>query len=98
MSIAEPGQRITPLYKTWHQLMSIARGRAPRLRASLISLALAAIVQGLALACLIPLFQALIPRVRWPVALPWLLAMTALMLTSTVMVGAGFRLPRRHGA
>mgnify|MGYP000848546026 FL=1 len=85
MSIAEPGQRITPLYKTWHQLMSIARGRAPRLRASLISLALAAIVQGLALACLIPLFQALIPRVRWPVALPWLLAMTALMLTSTVI-------------
>lgn len=85
MSIAEPGRRITPLRETWCQLMTSARSRAPRLRASLIGLALAAIVQGLALACLMPLFQALMPIAHWPMALPWLLAMTVLMLASTVI-------------
>lgn len=85
MSIAEPGRRITPLRETWRQLMTSARSRASRLRASLIGLALAAIVQGLALACLMPLFQALIPIAHWQTALPWLLAMTVLMLASTVI-------------
>ena len=85
MSIADPGQRITPLRETWRQLMTSARSRAPRLRASLIGLALAAIAQGLALACLMPLFQALIPSASWRAALPWLLAMTGLMLASTVI-------------
>lgn len=85
MSIPEPGQSITPLDETWRQLMSSARSRAPRLRASLIGLVVAALAQGLALACLIPLFQALIPDASWRAALPWLLVMTALMLTSTVI-------------
>ncbi|MFC0708275.1 ABC transporter ATP-binding protein [Azorhizophilus paspali] len=85
MSIPESGQRITPLRETWRQLMISARSRAPRLRASLMGLAAAAIAQGLALACLIPLFQALMPDARWCAALPWLLAMTVLVLTSTVI-------------
>lgn len=46
MSIADPSQRITPLRETWRQLMTSARSRAPRLRASLIGLGLAAIAQG----------------------------------------------------
>lgn len=85
MSIADPSQRITPLRETWRQLMTSARSRAPRLRASLIGLGLAAIAQGGALACLMPLFQALIPSASWQAALPWLLAMTGLMLASTVI-------------
>ncbi|MDO5103422.1 MAG: ABC transporter ATP-binding protein [Lautropia sp.] len=85
MSIADPGQQITPLRETWRQLMTSARSRAPRLRASLFGLTLAAIAQGLALACLMPLFQALIPRASWRAALPWLLAMTGLMLASTII-------------
>lgn len=85
MSIADPGRRITPLRETWRQLMTSARSRAPRLRASLTGLALAAIAQGLALACLMPLFQALIPTAGWSAALPWLLTMTGLMLASAVI-------------
>ncbi|EMK3529650.1 ABC transporter ATP-binding protein [Pseudomonas aeruginosa] len=77
--------QITPLRQTWWQLMRSARSRASRLRASLIGLGLAAVAQGLGLACLMPLFQALIPRADWQAALPWMLAMTALMLASTVI-------------
>lgn len=77
--------QITPLRETWRQLMTSARSRAPRLRASLIGLAVAAVVQGLALACLMPLFQALIPAADWQAARPWLLAMTALMLAGTAI-------------
>uniref|UniRef100_UPI00333E4AE7 ABC transporter ATP-binding protein n=1 Tax=Castellaniella defragrans TaxID=75697 RepID=UPI00333E4AE7 len=85
MSIPEPGQRVTPLRETWRQLMTSARSRAPGLRASLMGLAAAAIAQGLALGCLIPIFQTLIPHASWRAALPWLLATTALMLASTVI-------------
>lgn len=85
MSTADPGRSITPLRETWRQLMTSARSRAPRLRTSLTGLALAAIAQGLALACLMPLFQALRPSASGQAALPWLLAMTALMLASTVI-------------
>lgn len=79
-STSQPG--ITPLRETWRQLMTSARSRAPRLRASLFGLALAAALQGLALACLMPLFQALIPTLDWQAALPWLIAMSGLMLFS----------------
>jgi len=85
MSTTQPTPRITPLRETWLQLMRSARSRASGLRVSLIGLALAAIVQGLALACLMPLFLALIPAADWQVALPWLLAMSGLMLASTVI-------------
>ncbi|ENO90465.1 ABC transporter ATP-binding protein [Thauera linaloolentis] len=82
MSTPQPMPTITPLRDTWRQLMTSARSRAPRLRASLIGLAIAAMLQGLALACLMPLFQALMPRPEWANALPWLAAMTGLMLAS----------------
>lgn len=85
MSTTQPTPRITPLRETWLQLMRSARSRASGLRVSLIGLALAAITQGLALACLMPLFQALIPAANWLVALPWLLAMSGLILASTVI-------------
>ncbi|KAA9001271.1 ABC transporter ATP-binding protein [Affinibrenneria salicis] len=85
MSTSQSTPPITPLRETWRQLMISARSRAPRLRASLVGLAVAAIVQGLALACLMPLFQALILAANWPAALPWLLAMTALMLASAAI-------------
>jgi ATP-binding cassette subfamily B protein len=65
--------------------MICARDRAPRLRASLIGLAVAAAVQGLALACLMPIFQALMPARDWHAALPWLMTMTVLTLTSATL-------------
>ncbi|WP_418646749.1 ABC transporter ATP-binding protein [Thauera butanivorans] len=88
MSATRP--QITPLRETWRQLMASARSRAPRLRASLIGLGISAALQGLALACLIPLFQALIPTAHhpsadWQAALPWLLLMTGLMLASMLL-------------
>ncbi|SHI25632.1 ABC transporter ATP-binding protein [Pollutimonas bauzanensis] len=83
MSMVQP--QITPLRETWRQLMTSARSRAPRLRACLIGLAVAAAAQGLALACLMPLFRALIPAPRWPAALPWLVVMTVLMLASILL-------------
>ncbi|MCV2218450.1 ABC transporter ATP-binding protein [Thauera sp. Sel9] len=88
MSATQP--QITPLRETWRQLMASARSRAPRLRASLIGLGISAALQGLALACLMPLFQALIPTAHhpsadWQAALPWLLLMTGLMLASMLL-------------
>lgn len=88
MSATRP--QITPLRETWHQLMASARSRAPRLRASLIGLGVSAALQGLALVCLMPLFQALIPTAHhssadWQAALPWLLLMTGLMLASMLL-------------
>lgn len=77
--------RITPLRETWRLLMRAARSRAPQLRASLIGLCLAAAIRGLALACLMPLFQTLIPDPSWSMAFPWLLAMTVLLLVSVTL-------------
>ena len=77
--------QITPLRETWRLLMWAARSRAPQLRASLIGLCLAAAVRGLALACLMPMFQALIPNPSWSMALPWVLAMMALLLASVTL-------------
>ncbi|MFV0600615.1 MAG: ABC transporter ATP-binding protein [Brachymonas sp.] len=75
--------QVTPLHETWRQLLTSARSRAPQLRASLVGLFMAAAVQGLALACLLPLFQAVLTRHDWPAALAWLAIMTVLMLLST---------------
>jgi ATP-binding cassette subfamily B protein len=65
--------------------MRAARSRALQLRASLIGLGVAAAAQGLALACLMPLFRALMSRPDWFAALPWLLAMMGLMLASAII-------------
>ncbi|MGO1913935.1 MAG: ABC transporter ATP-binding protein [Halomonas sp.] len=83
--IAQAASHITPLRETWRLLMQAARSRAPQLRASLIGLCVAAAVQGLALACLMPLFQALIPNPEWSAAFPWLLTMMGLMLATAVI-------------
>lgn len=76
---------VTPLRETWQQLMRSARSRAPRLRASLWGLAASAAVQGVALACVLPLFQALLPRPSWASAWPWLTALTLLMVLSMAL-------------
>lgn len=73
------------LRHSWQLLMIGARSQMPRLRASLIGLAIAAVVQGLALACLMPLFLSLFPQHHWHTALGWLGAMTVLILVSTVI-------------
>ncbi|MGG4603652.1 ABC transporter ATP-binding protein [Paenalcaligenes sp. Me131] len=78
-------QTVTSLRDTWRQLMSSARSRAPRLRASLIGLALSATVQGLALACVLPIFQGLIPHKQWAMTWPWLVALSLLMLLSMLI-------------
>lgn len=83
MSVQTPA--ITPLRETWRQLMVSARSHAPRLRASLIGLGVAAAVQGLALACLLPVFQSLWNGHGWAATLPWLLAMTGMVLASTAV-------------
>jgi ATP-binding cassette subfamily B protein IrtB len=70
---------------TYHRLMRSAGANAPRMRASLSGLLAAAVLQGLALACLYPLLSSLttspIPRT----ALGWLVVMSATMLAATVV-------------
>ncbi len=83
MSTTTP--KITPLKDTWRQLMLTARHRAPRLRASMIGLGLAAVLQGLALVCIIPVFRAVMQEGQWAAVLPWAGLMTAFMIASTVV-------------
>ncbi|MFT4171698.1 MAG: ABC transporter ATP-binding protein [Rhodocyclaceae bacterium] len=77
--------RITPLWQTWRQVLINAGSRAPQLRASLIGLSVAAALQGLALACILPLFVALLNRHDMYSAGSWLIAMSALMLASVII-------------
>lgn len=77
--------RITPLRQTWRQLLDGAGSRAPQLQASMIGLFIAAALQGLALACILPLFVALLNRHDAPATLLWLAVMSVLMLASTVI-------------
>jgi ATP-binding cassette, subfamily B, bacterial IrtB/YbtQ len=83
---------ITSLRVTWQQLMRAARSRASGLRLSLIGLGLAAVLQGLAFACIMPVFSLLMIGEGWRNILPWLLAMTALMIASSVVrwIAQGF--------
>lgn len=82
----------TSLRVTWQQLMHAARSRADGLRLSLIGLGLAAALQGLAFACIMPVFTLLMNGDHWQSILPWLVAMTVLMLASTVVrwIAQGF--------
>ena len=66
MSASTPTQvnapaALTPLRETWRQLMRSAEPHAAALRRSIWLLALAAALQGLALACMVPIFGALLP-------------------------------------
>ncbi|WP_255206357.1 ABC transporter ATP-binding protein [Janthinobacterium sp. BJB401] len=76
---------VTPWRDTYRQLLRSAGPLAPQLRRALHGLALAAAVQGLALACLFPFFRAMLTAPAPRTATAWLGAMTALMLVSSVL-------------
>ena len=82
MSLGNHPSSITPLRKTWHQLMRSSRSHAPQLRSSLLTLVVAATLQGMALACMIPIMQAMLPVPHPGTAAGWLLGMTCLGVTS----------------
>lgn len=77
-------RRLTPWQETYRQLLRSAGPRARELRVALLGLIAAAALQGLALACLLPLFSALLPVPDWPAVLAWLAVMTALMGLATL--------------
>lgn len=76
---------ITPWLATYRQLLRSAGSLAPQLRQSLFGLALAAAVQGLALACLFPFFRAILSDAAPAAIAAWLVAMSGLMLASSVL-------------
>lgn len=76
---------ITPLRQTWRQLLDGAGSRASLLRASLTGIFIAAALQGLALACILPLFTALLNLHDGQMTLLWLAVMCVLMLTSIAL-------------
>jgi ATP-binding cassette, subfamily B, bacterial IrtB/YbtQ len=78
-------QRITSWSETYRQLMRSTGSYARQLRVSLVGLAIGAIAQGLALACLFPLFDAVLNRQDRTVALRWLIATTILMTVATAV-------------
>lgn len=75
----------TPWRTTYRQLLDAVGPARARLRRSLIGLFAAAVGQGLALACIVPLFSALLTRRDFDAALAWLAAATALMVLSSVL-------------
>ncbi|QTD44357.1 ABC transporter ATP-binding protein [Ottowia testudinis] len=82
---AAPRAGVTPWRTLWQQLMRSAASEAPALRRALFGLMAAALLQGLALACLLPLFDALLPAPHWGRAWPWLVVWTALALAVQVL-------------
>jgi ATP-binding cassette subfamily B protein len=76
---------ITSWRETYRQLLRSAGERAPALRASLVGLLAAAATQGLALACLFPLFDAIFNIADAAAALRWLTAMTILAAITTTL-------------
>ncbi|MGO3354836.1 MULTISPECIES: ABC transporter ATP-binding protein [Halomonadaceae] len=75
----------TSWYTTWRCLLKTAGGHAAALRNSLIGLLVAAIAQGLALACLFPIFRAMLSTGDTEAALHWLATMTLLAISTTVL-------------
>ncbi|WP_373797654.1 ABC transporter ATP-binding protein, partial [Achromobacter insuavis] len=71
--------------ETYPRLMRSAGSQARRLRASLLQLALAAVFQGLALACVAPLFLHVAHGDPWPAAAAWLAALSGLALAATAL-------------
>ena len=79
----ETPRRITPWRETWRQLIRAAAPHQVALRRSLLELLAAATLQGMALACLLPIFRALMPAAGngtpgFGTALPWLVLFTVL--------------------
>jgi len=80
-----PRMRPTPWRTTYRQLIDSVGPNAPALRRSLLGLMMAAAVQGLALACIVPLFSAVMTQRDFDSARMWLGLLTALMVASTVL-------------
>ncbi len=82
----------TPWKTTYRQLLRSVGPHAPALRNALAGLAAAAVFQGLALACIVPLFVALLGRHDGKAAFAWLVAMSllALLATGCRWLGQGF--------
>ncbi|MCL7930511.1 ABC transporter ATP-binding protein [Halomonas llamarensis] len=70
---------------TWRCLLKTAGGHAAALRNSLLGLLAAAIAQGLALACLFPLFRAVLSTGNAEAALYWLAIMSLLAIAATLL-------------
>jgi ATP-binding cassette subfamily B protein IrtB len=78
--------------RSWAQLQRSAGVHAPQLRRAVLALAAAAIIQGLALACIAPLLMALVEQRSPMLALSWLLVLLSLMIVASVLrwKGQGF--------
>ncbi|MFY2947703.1 ABC transporter ATP-binding protein [Achromobacter ruhlandii] len=74
-----------PWRDTYRRLLRSAGSQAGRLRASLCLLLLAAVCQGLSLACIVPLFVHVTRGDPWRVALAWLAAFTLLAAAAIVL-------------
>ena len=83
----ETPRRTTPWRETWRQLIRSAAPHQVALRRSLLELLAAATLQGMALACLLPIFRAFMPAggpadgngtPGFGAALPWLVLFTVL--------------------
>ncbi|ALX85985.1 ABC transporter permease [Achromobacter denitrificans] len=74
-----------PWRDTYRRLLRSAGSQAGRLRASLCLLLLAAVCQGLSLACIVPLFVHLTRGDPWRAALAWLAAFTLLAAAAIVL-------------
>lgn len=75
----------TPWRSTYRQLLTVAAEGAPGLRRSIIGLFVAAVVQGLALAVIVPLMAAIFSHRDAKSALWWLIATTVLMVIASVL-------------
>lgn len=73
-----PAASMTPWHVTYQRLMRSAGPQAARLRASLIALLGAGALQGVALACLLPMFRELLSEPESGRPLMWLAVMVAL--------------------
>ncbi|CAD0330599.1 ABC transporter ATP-binding protein [Xanthomonas hortorum] len=69
----------------WSRLLGVMGSHAPALRRCLAGLVAAAVLQGLALACVFPLLAAVFPAPDQGRALGWLAAMTVLAGIATVL-------------
>ena len=83
---------VTPWRVTYRQLLESVGPHAAAFRRSLIALLLSAILQGLALACVVPLFIAVLTRGDRPGSIHWLTLMVILSTLSLLLrwYGQGF--------
>ena len=72
-------------HETYRRLLRSAGRQAGRLRVSLALLLVAAALQGLALACIAPLFLAVAHGAPWKTSAAWLTVFTVLALAATAL-------------